>query len=172
MTCPFAAVQLAGSTCHCCAAACTSMARALAPALRSGFQNARIEVGIAGGLEAEGGIAVELVVRRRMLERHLREIGVELLGEDHRNRGVDALAHLDLRHDQRGLAGLVDADEGVGRELAVGRVGRLHRLVAPRASGKMESEQESAGQAAGQQMRGAKAVRRSFSATVMIASYD
>ena len=43
--------------------------------------------------------------------------------------GVDALPHLDLRHHQRGLAGRVDADEGVGRELAVGVVRRLHRLV-------------------------------------------
>ena len=44
MTSLFAVVQLAGSTCHCCAAAWTSMARALAPALRSGFHNARIEL--------------------------------------------------------------------------------------------------------------------------------
>ena len=43
-TLPFEAVQLAGSTFHCCAAACTSMARAEAPALRSGFQKARIEL--------------------------------------------------------------------------------------------------------------------------------
>ena len=44
MTSPFDVVQLAGSTCHCAAAACTSMARALAPASRSGFQKARIEL--------------------------------------------------------------------------------------------------------------------------------
>jgi hypothetical protein len=40
---PFDVVHSFGSTCHCSAAACTSMARAVAPALRSGFQNARIE---------------------------------------------------------------------------------------------------------------------------------
>jgi len=43
MTSPFDVVQLEGLTCHCCAAAWTSMARALAPALRNGFQKARIE---------------------------------------------------------------------------------------------------------------------------------
>jgi phosphoglycerate dehydrogenase-like enzyme len=37
----------------------------------------------------------------------------------------------------------VDADEGVGRELAVGDVGRLHRLV-DGAHRKMEREQKSA----------------------------
>ena len=59
----------------------------------------------------------------------LREVGVEFFGQDHRDRGVDALPHLDLRHHQRRLAGVVDADEGVGRELAGGVVRRLHRLV-------------------------------------------
>ena len=44
----------------------------------------------------------------------------------------------------------VDADEGVRRELAVGHVRRLHRLV-DRAHRKMEREQKSARQAAGQQ---------------------
>jgi hypothetical protein len=36
--------QLAGSTCHCADAACTSMARAPAAALRSGIHQARIEL--------------------------------------------------------------------------------------------------------------------------------
>ena len=40
----FAAVQLAGSTCHCWAAACTSIARVAAPAWRSGFQKERMEL--------------------------------------------------------------------------------------------------------------------------------
>jgi hypothetical protein len=104
-------------------------------------------VGIAGHLQAEGRIAIELVVRRGVLQRHLREIGVELFGEDHRNRRIDALAHLDLRHHQRGVPVLIDADERVGRELALGHVRRLHRFVR-RAHGQMEGKQESARQAA------------------------
>ena len=44
LTTLFDAVQLAGSTCHCCAAAWTSIARAEAPAWRSGFQKARMEL--------------------------------------------------------------------------------------------------------------------------------
>ena len=127
------------------------MARALAPALRSGFQNARIELELPVACRPKTGIAVEFVVRRRVLQRYLRKVGVEFLGENHRDRGVDALAHLDLRHHQRGPAFGVDADEGVGRELAGGRVGRLHRLVDRGAKRKMEREQETAGQAAGQQ---------------------
>ena len=75
-----------------------------------------------------------------MLQRHLRKIGVELFGQNHRHRGVDALPHLDLRHDQRGLAGIIDADEGIGRKLAVGHIRRLHRLIG-RAYGHMKSEQ-------------------------------
>ena len=64
-----------------------------------------------------------------MFDHDLREIGVELLGEDHGDRSINALAHLDLRHDQRGLAGLVDADEGIRHEWALGGVGSLLRLV-------------------------------------------
>ena len=64
-----------------------------------------------------------------MLDHDLREVGVEFLGEDHGDRGVDALTHLGLRDDQHGLAGIVDADEGIRRELAIGIVGRLFRLV-------------------------------------------
>lgn len=85
-----------------------------------------------------------------MLERHLLEIGIEFFGQYHRHRRIDSLAHLDLRHHQRGLAGGINADEGVGREFADGHVRRLYRLV-HRADGKVKREQESACQAAGQQ---------------------
>ena len=30
--------------------------------------------------------------------------------------GIDALPHLDLRHDERDLARAIDADESIGRE--------------------------------------------------------
>ena len=85
-----------------------------------------------------------------MLQRDLRQISVELFGQNHRNRGVDALAHLDLGHHQRGLAGGVDADEGIGGEFALGHIRRLHRLVAG-AQRKVEREQETGGETAGQQ---------------------
>ena len=79
----------------------------------------------------------------------LREVGVEFLGEDHGDRGVDALAHLGLRHHQRGLAGIVDADEGVRRELAVGMVGRLFRLVDGRCAQRpLKGQHQAAGKAA------------------------
>ena len=64
-----------------------------------------------------------------MFDHDLRVVSVQFLREDHGDRGVDALAHLGLRDHQRGLAGIVDTDESVRRELAVGIVGRLLRLV-------------------------------------------
>ena len=107
-------------------------------------------IGIAGDLKPERRIAVKLVVRRRVLQRDLPEVGVEFFGQYHRDRSIDALSHLDLRHHQRCMARCVDADEGVRCELAVGRVGRLYRLV-DGANGKVEGEQEPARQTAGQQ---------------------
>ena len=60
-----------------------------------------------------------------------------------------ARAHLDLGHDQRGIAGIVDPNEGVGGELAVGVIRRLHRFVwRQRAQRKMECEQKPACQTA------------------------
>ena len=109
-------------------------------------------IGIAGGLNAEQRIAVELVAGRCVLQRHPREIGVELFRQNHGYRGVDALPHLDLRHHQRRLAGWIDADESIRRELAGGVVRRLHRLVdRQRRGGKVEREQKPARQTAGQQ---------------------
>ena len=84
-----------------------------------------------------------------MLDHDLREVGVQFLGEDHRDRGVNALAHLGLWDDQRGLAGIVDADEGVWRELAVGMIGRLFRLVDGRGAQRpLKGQHQAAGKAA------------------------
>ena len=80
----------------------------------------------------------------------MRKVRVEFFGQNHCDRRVDALSHLDLRHHQRGLAGLIDADEGIGRKLALGHIGRLYRFVG-RVSRKVECEQESACQSTGQQ---------------------
>jgi len=79
-----------------------------------------------------------------MLENDLRKIGVELVGENHRNRGIDALTHFHLWHDQCRLARVIDADESVGLKL-VRRIGgkRFGSSAAPHR--KMEGEHESAG---------------------------
>ena len=103
-------------------------------------------------LDAESGIRVQLLVSRGMLKNDRRKIRVQFFGQYHRDRGVDALSHLDLRHDERRLSGAIDADEGVGRELALGHVGRLHRFVCrQRVEREMECEQKTARQAAAQQ---------------------
>ncbi len=47
----------------------------------------------------EEGVAVELVVRRRMLDRHIAHVDIELFGDQHRQRRVGALSHLDHRGD-------------------------------------------------------------------------
>ena len=84
-----------------------------------------------------------------MLERDPCVIDIEFVAEDHRQRGVDALAHLHLGHDQRCLAGTIDADEGVGCELTGGVVGWLLRLVDGIGSErKMKGQHKSAGQTA------------------------
>ena len=91
-----------------------------------------------------------------MLQRYRGEIGIELVGEDHGDGGIDALAHLHLRHDQRGLAGMIDTDEGVRCELAGRIVRRLLRLVRGLYR-QAEGEHEAAGQGARQQAPGATA---------------
>ena len=71
-------------------------------------------------LSADQWIDVDLVVGRRMLDRDAVDIDLEFLGDQHRNRGVGALAHLDHWHHERDLAGAIDAQECVGRERRVG----------------------------------------------------
>ncbi len=73
-------------------------------------------VRVAGDLNAEHRIAVELVIGRRGLEGHLIESRVEFLRQDHGDRCINSLTHFDLRHDERDLAMGVDANEGIGRE--------------------------------------------------------
>jgi len=102
-----------------------------APALRGGFDQSRARggaglaqgrpegadgVGIAGGLHSQQGVGIELLVGRGVLEPHHPPSRVELLGEDHGNRGVGALPHLHLGHDQGDEAVGIEADEGVRRE--------------------------------------------------------
>ncbi len=51
-----------------------------------------------------------------MLEANLVETDLELFGEQHRQGGIDALAHFRHRHDQRYNVLRIDADEGVRRK--------------------------------------------------------
>ena len=113
-----------------------------------------------------------------MFEDHLGEVGVELLGQDHGHGRVNALAHLDLRHDQGRLAVAGDADEGVGSELAGGLVRPLLRLVdsvwqvASGADGQVEAQQQAAGQSGLQQptARGGRAHAMASPAARLIAA--
>jgi hypothetical protein len=51
-----------------------------------------------------------------MLQAHLIKAHFQLFGDQHRDRGVGPLAHLDIGHDENDLAVVLNADEGVGRE--------------------------------------------------------
>ena len=51
-----------------------------------------------------------------MLQPHLLQVHLQLFGDEHRDGGVRALAHLDVGHGQRHLAVRIDADECVGRK--------------------------------------------------------
>ena len=57
-------------------------------------------IGIAGCLHADQRIGVELFVGRRMLEMHLLQANIELFCDQHRDRRIGALAHLDIRHSR------------------------------------------------------------------------
>src|SRR5689334_9353065 len=48
-----------------------------------------------------------------MLELDLVQAHLELFGDQHRDRGVGTLPHLDIRHRENDLAIAADADEGV-----------------------------------------------------------
>src|SRR4029077_11246508 len=77
----------------------------------------------ASRLKTEYRILVQLVIGRRSYRRHIVEWRVELLGEDHGESRVDALPHLHLRDREGDFAVLVDANEGVRREIRVRRGG-------------------------------------------------
>jgi hypothetical protein len=75
----------------------------------------------AGRLQAEQRVRIEPVVGRRVFETDLSEVDLQLFGNQHRHRGIGALAHLDLRYDHRHLVVAGDADKGIGRENRVVR---------------------------------------------------
>ena len=57
-----------------------------------------------------------------MLQLHLRQVHLQLFGDQHRDGGIGALAHLDIGHGQDNPSIASDADKGVRHE-AVGRFG-------------------------------------------------
>ena len=61
-------------------------------------------------------VVVELRVGRRALDSHLRPRGVELLGDQRRQAGVGALAHLEVLDDHGHRVVGADRQERVGRE--------------------------------------------------------
>jgi hypothetical protein len=95
----------------------------------------------AGHLDADERIDVDLVVRRRMLDGDLVDVDLQLFGDQHRQRGVGALAHLDHGHHERHLARAIDAQERVRRE---GRISR-ERVADLAARGQADGENQSAG---------------------------
>jgi hypothetical protein len=102
---PLAAVQLGGIDASIAGLRpLTSMARAVAPALRSGIQKARMELELPVAWMPKTGCHRACRSGARARARDLGIVRVELLGQDHGDRGVDALPHLDLRHDQRRVA--------------------------------------------------------------------
>jgi hypothetical protein len=70
----------------------------------------------AGQLAVEDRVGVERIVGRGMLQLDLIEADFQLLRQQHGERRIGALPHLDHRHHQRDCALAVDADEGVGRK--------------------------------------------------------
>ena len=62
---------------------------------------------------ADQGVSVELFVGRSVLQPHLIETDLQFFGDQHRNCGVVALAHLDIGHGEDDLTIAVDTDEGV-----------------------------------------------------------
>ncbi len=110
---------------------------------RAGLAQRRPEgadgIGIARRLLPQHRVGVFRCVRRRMLDPHPAPVGVEFLGQDHRDGSVGRLSHLDLRHDQGDPAFPVDPDEGVRRE---GR--RFSRLADPVQRG-VEAKKEASG---------------------------
>jgi hypothetical protein len=73
-------------------------------------------IGVAGRLHTEQRIGIELFVGRGVLDLHLSEIDLELLGYQHRDGRVGALAHLHVRHDEDNSPIAADADERIGHE--------------------------------------------------------
>ena len=84
-----------------------------------------------------------------MFQYDLLVIGVQFLGEDHGDRGVNALTHLNLRHYERRPARPIDANERVGREFAFGTAqGRLARPMRRQMEGQQQAARKTSAEEA------------------------
>ena len=99
----------------------------------------------AGHLHADQRIHVDLVVGRRVLDRDFVDVDLELFGDQHRNRGIRPLSHLDDGHHERDLAGAIDAQKRVRRERRIGGETVAHLA----ARGKAEAKHQSAADRSG-----------------------
>src|SRR5262249_42628626 len=111
-----------------------------------------------GGAEAR-----EVGPGRRLQKLHGVDVDLELLGEDHRQRGPNALPHLGLADGQDDLPRGVDADPGVRTEDGVGYGGGNRSRRTCRALRPEEADAEH--EAAGRRGRDAQEVAASTSAT-------
>ncbi|MNQ79624.1 hypothetical protein D3C85_945750 [compost metagenome] len=95
--------------------------------LTQGLPVGRHRGGAAGDLEAEHGVGIALVVGRGVFDRHLVEAHLQFLGDQRRHGGVSGLAHFHRLNDEEHLAAAVDADIGIGAELALRRLRLAHQ---------------------------------------------
>ena len=86
-------------------------------------------------LTVEDRVAIDLIVVRRFRNTDPAPIGVEVLGEDQRQRGAHALTHLHHRRDNGDDIVFADRDPGVGIERCRGG-----RSVKRRAEGDSDAE--------------------------------
>ena len=107
-------------------------------------------------LSADERIGIELVVRRRVLDRDLVDIDLELFGDQHRDRGIGSLSHLDDRHHERDFAGAIDAQKRVRRERRIARETVAHLA----ACGQAEAQQQTAADRGGRREPEEIAARR------------
>ena len=92
----------------------------------------------AGHLNPVRGVVVSRV-NRRGFDPDLAPIGVEFFGHEHRERGIDSLAHFAVAGDHRDGIIRADADERVGRK---GRGFWLRSLSATAQPGQVNAENE------------------------------
>ena len=86
-----------------------------------GSNEVEVVVVVWGRIATAGAlVAVFLQVEVALFDGDVLEGDFELLGDDHRERGLNALTHLRLFGNDGNLAGGRDADESVGREICRG----------------------------------------------------
>ena len=100
----------------------------------------------------EERVCVQLVVRRRVLELDLIQSDLELFRQQHWHRGVRALSHFDLAHDQGHAAIPADANEGVRREGGRCSFGRRYQDAGPRLVMPSEQQSTAGGSARGEEI--------------------